>query len=161
MAALFAFLHHAAAFLLVASLAVEFVLIKGELSFTNAKSNSDGGSDLRCRGGRRARGGIAASVLLRKGRSLLLPQLALHCETLAFRRCRTAVDLFDEGDRFMASRLEAGSSALCKCSQDACYARCHSLATGWRRSDSSLCGADGPWRRLLWTLMTGRWYVDA
>jgi len=38
MAALFAFLHHVAAFLLVASLAVEFVLIKSELSVANAKA---------------------------------------------------------------------------------------------------------------------------
>ena len=37
MSALFAFLHHVAAFALVAALAVEFVLIKGELNATTAR----------------------------------------------------------------------------------------------------------------------------
>ena len=37
MAALFAFLHHLAAFVLVAAIAVEFVLIKGELNVANAR----------------------------------------------------------------------------------------------------------------------------
>jgi putative membrane protein len=37
MVAFFAFLHHLAAFALVAALAVEFVLIKGELSLANAR----------------------------------------------------------------------------------------------------------------------------
>jgi putative membrane protein len=38
MVSLFAFLHHAAAFALVAALAVEFVLIKSELNVENARS---------------------------------------------------------------------------------------------------------------------------
>ena len=37
MVAFFAFLHHLAAFALVAALAVEFVLIKSELSLANAR----------------------------------------------------------------------------------------------------------------------------
>src|SRR5205085_5779960 len=37
MSALFAFLHHVAAFALVAALAVEFVLLRGELSATRAR----------------------------------------------------------------------------------------------------------------------------
>ena len=37
MAALFAFLHHIAAFTLVAALAVEFVLIRGELTLASAR----------------------------------------------------------------------------------------------------------------------------
>src|SRR5215218_9764171 len=37
MATLFAFLHHAAAFTLVAALAVEFVLIRGELTLSTAR----------------------------------------------------------------------------------------------------------------------------
>jgi putative membrane protein len=38
MVSLFAFLHHVAAFALVAALAVEFVLIRGELSIASARS---------------------------------------------------------------------------------------------------------------------------
>ena len=38
MSAIFAFLHHLAAFTLVAALAVEFVLIRGELTLANARS---------------------------------------------------------------------------------------------------------------------------
>lgn len=38
MSAIFAFLHHLAAFALVAALAVEFVLIRGELTLANARS---------------------------------------------------------------------------------------------------------------------------
>jgi putative membrane protein len=38
MSALFAFLHHLAAFALVSALAVELVLIRGELSFRNARA---------------------------------------------------------------------------------------------------------------------------
>lgn len=37
MSAFFAFLHHAAAFLLVATLAIEFVLIRGELTLASAR----------------------------------------------------------------------------------------------------------------------------
>jgi putative membrane protein len=37
MVSLFAFLHHLAAFTLVASLAVEFVLVKGELTVASAR----------------------------------------------------------------------------------------------------------------------------
>src|SRR5258706_14018877 len=37
MSAIFAFLHHLAAFTLVAALAVEFVLIRGELTLANAR----------------------------------------------------------------------------------------------------------------------------
>ncbi len=37
MSSLFAFLHHIAAFTLVATLAVEFVLVRGELSLDNAR----------------------------------------------------------------------------------------------------------------------------
>jgi putative membrane protein len=38
LSAIFAFLHHLAAFALVAALAVEFVLIRGELTLANARS---------------------------------------------------------------------------------------------------------------------------
>jgi putative membrane protein len=38
MAALFAFLHHVAAFALVSALAIEFVLIRGELTHRNARA---------------------------------------------------------------------------------------------------------------------------
>jgi putative membrane protein len=38
MSAIFAFLHHLAAFTLVAALAVEFVLIRGEMTLANARS---------------------------------------------------------------------------------------------------------------------------
>jgi putative membrane protein len=37
MVSLFAFIHHVAAFALVAALAVEFVLMKGELNIQNAR----------------------------------------------------------------------------------------------------------------------------
>ncbi len=37
MPSLFAFLHHIAAFTLVATLAIEFVLVRGELSLDNAR----------------------------------------------------------------------------------------------------------------------------
>lgn len=38
MSSLFAFLHHLAAFILVSALAIEFVLIRGELSLGNART---------------------------------------------------------------------------------------------------------------------------
>ena len=74
MTVLFAFLHHLAAFTLVAAIAIEFVLLRGELTLWTARRLQVTDAML---GGaatvllvRRAR----ARVLVREGRGLLLPQ---------------------------------------------------------------------------------------
>src|SRR3981081_2005615 len=99
MPALFAFLHHVAAFALVAALAVEFVLIREEIKLQAARrlllaalvfgpaaaraQVRHGGSPLGLVGGQRPGGRLAARLFLRERPALLPPQRALHRQGLA------------------------------------------------------------------------------
>ena len=95
MAALFAFLHHLAAFVLVAAIAVEFVLIKSELNVANARKILRADQIY----------GAAAGALLVVG---LLRVFFFEKGAAYYFRRRGAVDLSDPENSFVASRLERG-----------------------------------------------------
>ena len=149
MAALFAFLHHLAAFVLVAAIAVEFVLIKSELNVANARKILRADQIYGAAAGALLVVGLLRVFFLREGCSLLLPQRALHSETRALRRRRAAVDLSDQENSFVASCLEGGSGTSSGRADGTFDARGASLGAGRHRSDSAVCGTDGARSRVL------------
>jgi putative membrane protein len=111
MSALFAFLHHLAAFALVGALAVEFALIRGELTVGRARSLQIADVVIGASAGARAGGWIRARLLLRERGGVLLSQRAVHREGERVRARRAAVDLSHDRVSFVVEVPEAGTGS--------------------------------------------------
>ena len=96
MSAVVAFLHHLAAFALVAAVVVEFVLTRGEITATDARRIVAADAVLaRCHRWDLAGGRPPARLLLREGRCLLLEQRSVPRQARNLRDPCDPVDLSD------------------------------------------------------------------
>jgi hypothetical protein len=146
MSTLFAFLHHLCAFTLVSAVAIEFALIRGELTLSSARRLQV--TDLVF--------GIAAGALLvigllrvfffRKGRGLLFPQPRLSDKTFGLCRHRAVVDRADHGISVVERRVEGRPVARHQREEIETGHRGHSWRTSGHCDHPALCCDHGPRR---------------
>lgn len=110
MSTLFTFLHHLCAFTLVSALAIEFTLIKQELTLASARRLQTTDLVLGIAAGLLLVIGLAG-VLLREGACILLAQPRVPDQVQPVRHCRTAVDHSDHGIFVLARCDQGGGSA--------------------------------------------------
>jgi uncharacterized membrane protein len=97
MSKLFASLHHVCAFTLVSAIAVEFALVRQELTLSSARRLQVTDMVYGIAAGAVLTIGLLRVFFFEKGRELLFPQPCLPDKTLALCRGRAAVDHPDDG----------------------------------------------------------------
>ena len=143
MIVLFAFLHHLAAFTLVAAVALEFVLLRGELTLWSARRLQVADMILGLAAGVLLIVGLVRVVWLEKGAAYLLRQPRLPDQAHAVHRGRLALDRADHRVPVLARRREGragaggrGGEAQARADDRAYRARCD-------RADPALRGHYG------------------
>src|ERR1700738_4949303 len=110
MSTLFAFLHHLCAFTLVSTVAIEFALIRGELTLASARRLQVTDLVLGIAAGGLLVIGLLRVFFLERG-GLLFSQPGLHGEIVALHRDRAIVDRPDHGVSVVARGIEGGAGA--------------------------------------------------
>src|ERR1700684_2324943 len=111
MTTLFAFLHHLCAFTLVSAVAIEFALIRSELTLASARRLQVTDIVLGVAAGGVLVVGVLRGVFFREGGEILFPQPRLPDKVLAVYRDRPAVDHPDDGIPVVARGVEGGAGA--------------------------------------------------
>ena len=158
MAALFAFLHHLAAFALVSAIAVEFVLLKGELNVANARKILRADQIYGAAAGALLVVGLLRVFFFEKGAAYYFHSVPFIAKLSLF----AAVGLLSiyPTRKILSWRaaLKERSGARDDGGDDTRDTRRHSLGAGRCCSDPAVCGADGPRSRILrsvscWTIV--------
>jgi hypothetical protein len=108
---LFAFLHHLCAFTLVSAVAIEFMLIKQELTLASARRLQVTDLVLGIAAGALLVIGLLRVFFFEKGPSYYLHSGAFHAKALAVHHHRAVVDHPDNGVSVVARGAEGGAGA--------------------------------------------------
>ena len=111
MSTLFAFLHHLCAFTLVSALAIEFALIRSELTLASARRLQVTDLVLGIAAGALLVIGLLRVFFFEKGASYYFHSHAFLDETLALHRGRAVVDHSDHGVSVVARGADGGAGA--------------------------------------------------
>jgi hypothetical protein len=159
MSTLFAFLHHVAAFTLVSALAVEFVLIRQDLTLAIARRLPIVDAVLGISAGFLLVVGLLRVFFFEKGRGVLLPQPCVHDEILGLYRRWTLVHYSDTGIPLVAQAGEAGGNTSRERAKIAVHSQRHPRRIGRGCHHSALRRDDGA-RRVDMTFTASGWHRE-
>jgi Predicted membrane protein (DUF2214) len=155
MIVLSAFLHHLAAFTLVATLAIEFVLIRQELTLANARRLTITDIIFGASAGVLLIVGLFACLLFREGRVVLFHQPRISREVCAVRDHWPDLDCARGRVPEVAEVYPGGAGTGGERAKISRIAPDHSLGTGGGRPHPAVCRHDGEGRLDLASIMAG------